>query len=239
MGETIAARAGAGRRPVADAVRSEPARERAAQPRDQRARRDARRRHAHDRDRQRASRRRYAAASDDVRARPVRLHLRHRHRHRHDARCSGARLRSLLHHQADRPGHRARPVDGLRLRAPVGRARADRQRARQGHARSGSICRAIRRSGRAEPTPEQACRAHLARAAGRRCWSSRTRPLVRAAHRRCARRTRLQGPGSGRRSVRPAHPAVAAAHRSPDHRYRPARPQRPAGRRCGAGSGPT
>ena len=33
--------------------------------------------------------------------------LRHRHRHRHDARGDRARVRSVLHHQAARPGHRA------------------------------------------------------------------------------------------------------------------------------------
>ena len=51
------ARAGAGRRPVADAVRSEPAREHHPQPGDQRPRCDARWRQAHDRDQQRRSRR--------------------------------------------------------------------------------------------------------------------------------------------------------------------------------------
>ena len=47
-----------GRRAVADALRSAPARKRDPQPRDQRPRRDARRRAAHDRDLQRASRQR-------------------------------------------------------------------------------------------------------------------------------------------------------------------------------------
>ena len=49
-------------------------------------------------------------------------------------RASGAHLRSVLHHQADGPGHRPRPVDHLRHRP---RARSDdsvRQHARQGHA---------------------------------------------------------------------------------------------------------
>ena len=44
-----------------------------------------------------------------------------------------ARVRSLLHDQAAGRGHRARPVDDLRLRAPVGRAGADLFRARPGH----------------------------------------------------------------------------------------------------------
>ena len=40
--------------------------------------------------------------------------------HRHAAGDPGQGLRALLHHQADRPGHRPRPVDDLWLRQAVG-----------------------------------------------------------------------------------------------------------------------
>ncbi len=42
-------------------------------------------------------------------------------------------LRPLLHHQADRPGHRPRPLDDLRLREAERRPRADLQRSGSGH----------------------------------------------------------------------------------------------------------
>ncbi len=42
-------------------------------------------------------------------------------------------VRPVLHHQADRPGHRARPVDDLRLRAAVRRPGAHPLRGRAGH----------------------------------------------------------------------------------------------------------
>ena len=90
------------------------------------------RRQAHDRDRQQVARRPRRARARPA-ARAVRLALRHRHRHGHDARRDRARLRSLLHHQADGPGHRPRPVDDLRLRAPVGRPGAHLFGGRQGH----------------------------------------------------------------------------------------------------------
>ena len=60
---------------------------------------------------------------------------RHRHRHRHDARGDRARLRPVLHHQADRPGHRPGPVDDLWLRRASPAAR----------------CGSIPRSARARP----------------------------------------------------------------------------------------
>ena len=78
------------------------------------------------------SRERDARRERDVGPGEYVLHLRDRHRHRHDARRGGARVRSLLHHQADRPGHRAGPVDDLRLRPPVGRPRADHSEAGKG-----------------------------------------------------------------------------------------------------------
>jgi PAS domain S-box-containing protein len=45
----------------------------------------------------------------------------------------GQGFRSVLHDQADRQGHRPRPVDGLWFRAPVRRLRGDRQQAGRRH----------------------------------------------------------------------------------------------------------
>ncbi len=59
--------------------------------------------------------------------------VRHRHRHRHDARGDRARVRSVLHDQADRHGNRAGTLDGLWLRASIRRAGADLFRSRRWH----------------------------------------------------------------------------------------------------------
>ena len=120
------------RRAVVHAVRSEPARKCAAQSRHQRARRHARRRQARHRHREcadRGHRCRYAGAA----ARRLHPHRRRRHRHRHEPGSRGARLRPVLHHQADRAGHRARAVDDLRFRAAIQRPCADRQQAGRGN----------------------------------------------------------------------------------------------------------
>ncbi len=53
--------------------------------------------------------------------------MRHRYRDRHERGGGGARLRSVLHHQADRAGHRARAFDDLWICAAVERPRHDRQ----------------------------------------------------------------------------------------------------------------
>ena len=81
-------------------------------------------------------------------------------------------LRAVLHHQAGRPGHRPRPVAGVRLR-PAIRRRGDRhQRGRPGQhllalsaARAGgSTAAAAARRTRHRRSPAAACR----------CWWSRT-----------------------------------------------------------------
>ena len=56
-----------------------------------------------------------------------------RHRRRHRAGPAAARVRAVLHHQAGRQGHRARPVAGARLCPPVGRRGDGVQRAGRGH----------------------------------------------------------------------------------------------------------
>ena len=52
---------------------------------------------------------------------------------RHRPRASRPRVRALLHDQGHRPRIGTRPVDGLRVREAVGRARSHRQRARSRH----------------------------------------------------------------------------------------------------------
>ena len=56
-----------------------------------------------------------------------------RHRHRHGARSAGARGGAVLHHQGAWRRQRPGPQHDLRLRQAVGRASADRQRARPRH----------------------------------------------------------------------------------------------------------
>ena len=75
----------------------------------------------------------YARHTTKVSARPIRRDRRHRHRHGHAAGGHRQGVRAVLHHQGDRPGHRARPVPGLRLHQAVGRPRQDLQRGRPGH----------------------------------------------------------------------------------------------------------
>ena len=130
-----------------DPRRSEPARERHPQPRGQRARRHAGRRQADHRDGQHAiSTTTTPTQSRRVAGRPVRDDRGHRHRHRHAARGHGQGVRSVLHHQGGRQGHRPRPEPGLRLRQAVGRPREDLFRGRATARPSRSICRATRRS---------------------------------------------------------------------------------------------
>ena len=154
--------------------------------------------------------------------------LRRRYRRRHVAGDPGEGLRSVLHHQADRPGHRPWPVDDLRLRQAIARTRADRKRRGQGHDRSGCICRGIK--GDVE---------HASRGADPRCRHGRRRD-------RAGRRGRFgRPPDHLRRAARPGlclhrsrrRPGGAAdadlqhAARPADHRCRPSRPERPPARR--------
>ncbi len=99
--------------------RSDPARARDPQPRDQRARRDGGRRHASGVDRQRHARR--AALSRGAAARRLRRRPRQGHRHRHERDRAPESVRALLHHQGDRQGFGSRPQPGARLRAAIER----------------------------------------------------------------------------------------------------------------------
>ena len=81
-----------------------------------------------------------------------------RYRHRHAARDRRQGVRAVLHHQADGPGHRPRPVDDLRLRPAIGRPGADRLRGRPRHRLSASTCPAT-----GAPWPRRTRTPHSAR----------------------------------------------------------------------------
>ena len=143
--------------PVAGRGRRRPARDRLAQRRDQRARRDAGGRPADPHDPQPAATATRSASSSPTPARACRR------------RCSDAGLRAVLHHQAGRQGHRPRPVPDPRLRRPDRRTRGDRLDARARARGCASSCRAPTKPRRAKDeaeslrtvaTPGSAC-----------CWS--------------------------------------------------------------------
>ncbi len=71
-------------------------------------------------------------AARSCRRRWLRQCRRQRHRHRHSRRTIGPHLRAVLHHQAGRPGHRSRPVAGVRLRPAIRRRGDRRERGRPG-----------------------------------------------------------------------------------------------------------
>ena len=143
--------------------RPDPARGRGPQPRDQRPRRHARRRHPElleppaDGPRRPRNRRRRLYRADH-----------HRHRHRHAARGRRARVRAVLHHQGSRQGHRPWPVDGLWHGAPIGR-RAPGSKAATAKAPRSSSCSARPTSPSPRPPSRPRRPAAPARPAGRRC----------------------------------------------------------------------
>ena len=120
LSERIALRITVGPGLLPGARRPRAARAGAGQPRGQRARRHARRRHPLDRGGRRARGRAH-----------------HRGRRRDGDARGGARprLRALLHHQGPRPGHGAGPRDGARHRHRFRRNGRHRVRARSGHQR--------------------------------------------------------------------------------------------------------
>ncbi len=83
----------------------------------------------------------------------------------------GARLRSVLHHQADRAGHRARAVDDLWLRPAIERPCHDRQQARAGHDGQALSAAPPRESRPSRPRRPATPRTPLP---ARPCWWSRT-----------------------------------------------------------------
>jgi PAS domain S-box-containing protein len=162
----------------------------------------------------------------------VRGGLRHRHRHRHGAGGGREGLRAVLHHQAARPGHGARPVHALRLRQAVGGHVRIYSEPGQGTTFKLYLPRHRGSLEAAENTVEPAGtpRTDLAETVlvvedEATCPHARPRDPGRA---------RLQGGRSRRRPVGPARPAIGSARGPAGHRRRPARPERPPARRRGA-----
>ena len=135
LGEAIVLETRARRGAVAHLRRPQPARKHAAQPGAQRPRRDAGRRQADHRDRQcRARQRLCRLAQRAHRARPLCDGLGRRHRHRHGPADARARLRSVLHHQGGRQGHRA-SASARFTASPGNRPATSRSTARSARAR--------------------------------------------------------------------------------------------------------
>ena len=171
IGETIDLADHGARRSLVHAVRPQSAGKRAAQSRHQRPRRHAGRRQARDLDRECADRQRDRGDAGAF-ARRLCLHRRHRQRRRHERGSGGARLRSVLHHQADRAGHRARAFDDLWICAAVERPCHHRQQAGAGnHGQALSAAPSRRRRRRACRRPSTRPNTPLP---ARPCWWSRT-----------------------------------------------------------------
>ena len=92
---------------------------------------------------------------------------------------AGARVRSVLHHQGGRQGHRPRPEPGLRLRPPERRPCEDLQRARRRHDGE-DLSAAPRRREDDAAEPRRGGATARARSAARRSWWSRTTRALRA-----------------------------------------------------------
>src|SRR5947209_3171326 len=212
---------------LADALRSASAGERDPQSGDQCPRCHARWRQAENRSPQcRAGGGRSPAGERRCDAWRVCLHLGKRHRRRHAVRGECARLRSVLYNKAARPGHRARPVDGLWFRAAVaglrthrlaGRARDQRRdiSAAPFRCAGGGECR--RQSRRGSPRHERPD------GAGGRGRGDRTQ-----ACRRGARRSRFACARGAGWSLGIVDPRNGRADRSACQRCRPAGAQRKA-----------
>ena len=114
---------------------------------------------------------------DEAQPRGVRADHRRRHGGRHGARRAGPCVRAVLHHQARRTRHRARPQPDLRLHAPIGRGSCGwRAISGRGPART-CICHAIRaRRLRARTLPEGRSWPQPAWKRGARCCWWRTNP---------------------------------------------------------------
>ena len=100
---------------------------------------------------------------------------------RHSRRPARAGDRALLHHQGRRQGHRPRPVDGLRLRAPVGRGDRHRLQGRRGAQLWKSGCRGPMPSPRApwNPLRRRSRRSRPRRRRSASCWSTTMKACAR------------------------------------------------------------
>ena len=119
-------------------------------------------------------------------------HRSRRHRHRHREGASGQDLRSVLHHQAGRTGHRAGPRHRLRHRQADRRLHHRRQRGRQGHDVPHLSAALSRRRERAPvaPSPNAPARA-TSPVRTRSCWS-KTKKRCAASRRARCKHARLQ-----------------------------------------------
>ncbi len=130
-----------------------PGRAGARQPRRQRTRRDARRRHADDPDPERRGRDRQRPPPLRRAARPLRRPFGHRHGRRHRPRDPEADLRALLHDQGEAPRHGPRPGDRLRHRPPERRPSSSSRASPAAARPSRSTCRGSRPPWRPAPPP--------------------------------------------------------------------------------------
>ena len=140
----------------------------------------------------------------------------------------GAGVRPVLHHQADRPGHRPRPVDDLRLRPAVATAMSG-STARPGEGTTVELY-LPRFRGDVEEDDATAGRRPAERGAGETVLVVEDEDCgARLLVVRGAARPGIPG-RSRRRRPRGALGLLQStrAHRSADHRHRPSRPERPA-----------
>ena len=207
-------RARARGRAAADRRRPRPARAGHRQPRGQRARRDAGRRHVVALHRRGRARRGVRVRARRRRPGRVRLPAGDGLRHRHERRHEGARLRPVLHDEGD--GNRARALERPRHRQAERRAHLALQRA--GHRDDVQALLPGRRERRGAGARPAAPRSARRRAATRRSSSSRTRRrCASSSPRRCARTgTPCSRPAAApRRSASPASVAARSTSCSP------------------------
>ena len=122
LGEDIELATAAPVRSVPHPRRSGPAGAGAHQPRGERARRDARGRHASHHDLEHRAVRRAHPQAFGGRARQIRDGGRQRYRDWNDARRAAARVRAVLYHEGTGQGNRTRPLDRIRHRQAVAAA---------------------------------------------------------------------------------------------------------------------
>ena len=242
IGENITVAYADRRGPVADPRRPGAGRTVDRQPRDQRARRDAERRHAADRRAQRA-----AAARRAPRATPtckpgdyVQITVTDTGIGMDEA-TRDAHVRAVLHDQAAGQGHGPRPVDRLRVRPAVRRLHRRDVDAGPGHvdraavaARAGARAVTPTRRRRSVEAPAGGREETVLRGRGRRERAAAGGRIARAPRVPRARRRERRGGAEGRRRLRRHDPP--AAHRRRDARHEGAGAGRSRCARCGPAS---
>ena len=151
------------------------------------ARRDARGRHGDDPHRERSRDDAVGTRHRHHAGRRLCAHRSRRHRHRHPEGASRQDLRSVLHHQAGRPGHGPWPRHRLRHRQADGRLHHRGQRSRQGHDLphlSAALSHRRKRAGRRRSPSAQARATSPART--RSFWSKTKKRCAASPRARCA-----------------------------------------------------